>query len=81
MGVVTNAFEAPVGDDGTLVVQAAELARHGLGPGDIVRIEAVRKRSRVSRLGARRRPLRFAQEHLDEIRGEMGRGLGEDLTR
>ncbi len=76
-----HAFEVPVGDDGELVVRAGDLARHGVGPGDVVRIEAVRNRRRISRLGAHRRPLGFTQEHLDEIRREMGEGLGEDLTR
>ena len=58
-----------------------ELARHGVGPGDTVRIERLRKTRRVSRLGAHRRPLDFTQEHLDELRREMGGGLGEDLSR
>jgi hypothetical protein len=71
----------PVGDDGELVVPADELARHGVGPGDTVRIERLRKTRRISRLGAHRRPLGFTQEHLDEIRREMGDGVGEDLTR
>lgn len=81
MAEPAHAFEVPVGDDGELVVPADELARHGVGPGDTVRIQPLRNPRRVSRLGAHRRPLGFTQEHLDEIRREMGRGLGEDLTR
>ncbi len=75
------AFEVPVGDNGELVVPVRELARHGVRPGDVVRIQPVRHRRRVSRLGAHRRDLGFSQEHLDEIRGEMGAGLCENLTR
>lgn len=81
MAEPAHAFEMPVGDDGELVVPADELARHGVGPGDTVRIERLRKTRRISRLGAHRRPLGFTQEHLDELRQEMGDGLGEDLTR
>jgi len=81
MAQPAHAFEVPIGDDGELVVGADELARHGVGPGDTVRIEPLRKPRRVSRLGAHRRPIGFTQEHLDELRGEMGEGLGEGLTR
>lgn len=81
MAQPAHSFEVPIGDDGDLIVRAGELARHGVGPGDTVRIEPVRASKRVSRLGARRRPVGFTQEHLDEIRREMGEHLGEDLTR
>jgi hypothetical protein len=81
MAQPAHAFEAPVGDDGDLVVPAEELARHGVRPGDTVRIQPVRTTRRTSRLGAHRRPLGLTQEHLDELRREMGEGLGEDLTR
>ena len=81
MAEPAQAFEVSVGDDGELVVPTAELARRGVGPGDTVRIQPLRNRRRVSRLGAHRRALGFTEEHLDEIRREMGQGLGEDLTR
>ena len=81
MAQPAHAFEVPIGDDGDLVVAADELARHGVGPGDTVRIEPLRKQPRVSRLGAHRRAVGFTQEHLDELRHEMGEGLGEGLTR
>jgi|GEM_PF-2712001 len=76
-----DAFDVSIGEDGELVVPANELARHGVGPGDTVRIQALRKPRRVSRLGAHRRPLGFTQEHLDELRREMGDDLGDELTR
>lgn len=74
-------IEVPVGPDGSLIVPASELAEHGIGAGEIVRIEAVRHPRRRSRLGAHRRDLGFTQEHLDELRAEMGSRIGEDLTR
>ena len=74
-------LEVPVGPDGSLVVPASELAEHGIAAGQIVRVEAVRQLRRRSRLGAHRRDLGFTQEHLDELRAEMGAGIGEDLTR
>lgn len=43
MAEPAHAFEMPVGDDGELVVPADELARRGVGPGDTVRIERLRK--------------------------------------
>ena len=39
MAEPAHAFEVPVGNDGELVVPADELARHGVGPGDTVRIQ------------------------------------------
>jgi hypothetical protein len=81
MAEPAHAFEVPVGDDGDLVVPAHELARRGVRPGDKVRIQPLRQTRRTSRLGAGARPLGFTQEHLDELRREMGEGLGEDLTR
>jgi hypothetical protein len=81
MAEPAHPFEIPVGDDGEPVAPAEELARHGVGPGDTVRIERLRKTRRISRLGLHRRPLGFTQEHLDELRREMGDGLGEDLIR
>jgi len=74
-------IEVPIGADGSLVVPASQLAEHGIGAGEIVRIEAVRRPRRHSRLGAQRRELGFTQEHLDELRSEMGEGIGEDLAR
>lgn len=74
-------LEVPVGPDGNLVVPASELAEHGIEAGQIVRVEAVHQSRRRSRLGARRRDLGFTQEHLDELRVEMGAGIGGDLTR
>ena len=81
MAQPAHAFEVPIGDDGELVVPADELARHGVGPGDTVRIEPLHKPRRVSRLGSHRRPIGFTQEHLDDLRREMGEDLGEGLTR
>ncbi|MEO6120949.1 MAG: hypothetical protein ABIW46_08665 [Acidimicrobiales bacterium] len=73
--------EVPVGANGSLVVPASELAEHGIGAGEIVRIQVVRRPRRRSRLGAHRRDLGFTQDHLDELRAEMGDGIGEDLAR
>lgn len=75
-----DAFEVPIGDDGGLIISAEELARHGIRPGDTVSIQPLRKPRRLSRLGAHRRQLGFTQDHFDELRREMGEGLGEDLT-
>jgi hypothetical protein len=81
MAETAHAFEVSVRDDGELVVPADDLARHGVHPGDVVRIEPVRKAKRVSRLGSHRRPLGFDEDHLREIRHEMGEHLGEGFER
>ncbi len=81
MSDAAHTFDIPVGDDGRLVVPADELARHGVHAGDTVRIQAVRKSRRRSLLGFRDSGLDYTQEHLEELRREMGEGLGEDLTR
>ncbi len=73
-------IEVLVGADGSLVVPAAELAEHGIGAGEMVRVEAIPRRRRRSHLGSHRRDLGFTQEHLDELRAEMADGIGEDLT-
>ncbi|MBA2609792.1 MAG: hypothetical protein H0U92_12680 [Actinobacteria bacterium] len=75
------AFETTVGTDGALVVSAEELARVGVHGGDRVRVEPVRRRHIRSMRGDGARPLGFTNEHLAELRAEMGEGLGDDLTR
>jgi hypothetical protein len=75
-------IEAIVGEDGELRVDAAELAAHGVRPGDHVQVlPAVHRRHIRSMLGAHARPVGFDEEHLRELRHEMGGGTGGDLTR
>ena len=73
-----RALEVIVGPDGG--VAAGDLAPLGVRPGDHLRLVAVAPRQRKSLLGAFPRDIGFTQEHLDEIRLDMGAGLGDDLT-
>lgn len=75
-----DTLEATIGADGSLVVTAAELDRVGVRPGDRVRVEPVRPRRVRSMLGYGADPRGFSNDHLRQIRTDMGRGLGEDLT-
>ena len=75
------AIDATVGDDGTLHVPAQELAAHGVNPGDRVRVLPVGKRRIRSMLGVHARDVGFTDEHLRDLRREMGEGLGEDLAK
>lgn len=75
------ALEMVVGDDGSVHVDAERLRRLGLRPGDNVRILPARRRRIRSRLGARERALGFSDDHLREVRREMGDGTGEGLER
>lgn len=74
-------IEAIVGEDGDLYVDAAQLAEYGVRPGDHVQVLATQRRHIRSMLGAHARPVGFQDQHLQEIREEMGRGTGDDLTR
>lgn len=73
-------LETTIGPDGALVVSAEELGRVGVHPGDRVRVEAVTHRRIRSMRGYGAAPLEFTDEHLREVRSEMGDGLGDDLT-
>jgi hypothetical protein len=75
------AVDATVGDDGTLHVPADQLASRGVRAGDRVRVVRVAKRRIRSMLGAHARDVRFTDDHLREVRRDMGKEVGEDLTR
>ena len=72
------AFEVVVGPDGG--VAAGDLAPHGVRPGDHLRLVAVEPRRPKSLLGAFPREVGFTQEHLEDIRRDMGAGIGDDIT-
>ena len=73
-----QALEVVVGPDGG--VAPGELARLGVRPGDHLRLVAVEQRRPKSLLGAFPREIGFTQEHLDEVRRDMGLGLGDDTS-
>lgn len=74
-----RAIEVVVGVDGN--VAAGDLARHGVRPGDHLRIVPVVVHTRRSFLGAFPRDVGFTQAHLDEIRHDMSVGLGEQIEK
>jgi hypothetical protein len=73
-----HAFDIVVGPDGG--VAAGELARLGVRPGDHLRLVAVGPRRPKSLLGAFPRDVGFTQDHLDEVRRDMGAAVGDDST-
>lgn len=75
------ALDAIVGHNGSLHIPADDLAAHGVGPGDRVRVLRVGNRKIRSMLGAYTRDVGFTDEHLRELRRDMAEGIGEDLTR
>jgi len=74
-------LETTIGADGALVVSADEMARVGAHAGDRVRVEPLPRRRIRSMRGYGARELGFTNEHLADLRAEMGEGLGDDLTR
>ena len=75
-------LEVTVAADGTLVVGSETLASFGARPGDHLRlVKSDVLRAPRSMLGVLSRDIGFTQEHLDEIRVEMGSGLGDDISR
>lgn len=75
-----DALAATVGPDGSLVLSAAELDRVGVHAGDLVSVAPIRKPRVRSMLGYGLDPRGFTDEHLAEVRVEMGESVGEDLT-
>jgi len=75
-----KSIETNVAADGSLVVSAEDLERVGARAGDRVRVEPIVRRRIRSMRGYAARPLGFTDEHLRELRREMGQTVGEDLT-
>jgi hypothetical protein len=76
------AIEAVVTEQG-LVVPPTELDKIGVHPGDRVIVSTrptVRPR-RMAGIAASATGAAFTNEHLREIRREMGQGIGEDIER
>ncbi len=73
-------LETTIGADGSLVVSADELDRVGVHPGDRVRLEPVGRRRVRPMLGHGADPGGFTNDHLREVRSEMGQGIGDDLS-
>ena len=74
-------LEVMVETDGTVRVSADATASCGFRPGDHLKLVQSPRRSRRSMIGAAERPSGFTDEHLADLRREMGKGLGDDLTR
>ncbi len=74
------AIEAVISEDGSLQVDARDLARRGAGPGDRVLVTPLVKRTVRSMMGVGARGSSFTDDHLRQLRAEMGDGVGEDLT-
>lgn len=75
-------IEAVVTEQG-LVVPSTELDKVGVHPGDRVIVSArptVPPR-RMAGIAASPSGAAFTNEHLREIRREMGQGIGEDIER
>lgn len=70
-------MEIVVGPDGA--VNARELARLGVQPGDHIRLVVIERRTPSSLLGAFPREIGLTQEHLDDVRQEMAAGIGSDV--
>lgn len=64
----------------SLVVSAEDLDRVGARAGDRLRVEPLARRRIRSMRGYATRPDGFTNEHLWELRREMVRAVGEDLT-
>jgi hypothetical protein len=74
-------IEAVVDQDRSLRVAAAELASHGVRPGDHVKVLPMPRRRIRSMLGAHARPVGFTDEHLRELHSDMGQDIGGNLTK
>ncbi len=80
MAIAHTAIETNVAADGSLVASAEDLERVGARAGDRVRVEPLARRRIRSMRGYATRPVGFTNEHLRELRREMGQTVGEDLT-